>query len=179
MSSASAAFDLAGRTRAGRLSAALALLLLGPAVAGCQIRPLYAEGPGRGASAQLAVLALDAPDNRVEQVFRNAFLAGRGSEPDNPGLRMGYDIALNVQQVGIQQVSGTPTFYTLGAVLTYAIRDEGGRAVIEGRETASASFSRSTQSFANIRAERDAEDRVARALAGQVEDRIAAFLAGR
>lgn len=158
--------------------AAIGLFLM-LATAGCQVRPLYAEGGGAGASTRLAALALDGPDNRVEQTFRNAFFAGRGGEPARPSLRMGYDIALNVQQVGIQQVSGTPTFYTLGAVLSYAIRDDAGKPVFQGRETASASFSRSTQSFANIRAERDAEDRVARALAGQVEARIAAFLAGR
>lgn len=168
------------RGNAGLVSALAAMAtLLAIATAGCQVRPLYGEGRSGGASAQLAALALDGPGNRVEQVFRNEFVSGRGGEPARPALRMGYDIALSVQQIGIQQVSGTPTFYTLSAELTYAIRDDAGTTKLKGRERASASFSRSTQSFANIRAERDAEDRVAKALASQVEARIAAFLAGR
>ena len=49
--------------------------------------------------------------------------------------------------------------------------------VVKGTTFARASYAASLQRFANIRAQRDAEDRAAKVLAEQIRTRIAGYLA--
>ena len=62
--------------------------------------------------------------------------------------------------------------YTLNKV-------EGGAQVLTGVATANASYDRSQQRYNDMRAQRDAEIRLARALSSEISLRLAAELAGK
>ena len=163
---------------AGLLAAAFVLF-----AAGCQIRPVYAPGPS-GASPQSALpaIAVEAPATRIEQVFRNALLFGLrgGGDGAPPAYALGFRMLVVEQPLAIEPVTGTPAAYQILGSVAFIVRDSGTGAVLfEDRTTSVASFNRSSQNFANIRARRDAEDRLADSLARLVETRLAAFFATR
>lgn len=161
-----------------RVVALLAMALL---VGACQVRPLYGSAPdGEGARQALPAIAVDAPATRPEQVFRNALLFGLrgGGAGEAPRYGLNYRMVLVEQPLAVQQVTGTPTSYQVVGNVSIILQDTtSGAYLLTDRATAVASFNRSTQNFANIRARRDAEDRVAEALARLVETRLAAYFA--
>ena len=62
--------------------------------------------------------------------------------------------------------------------VTFRLVDQAsGEEVFKGNAFADASFDRSNQRFANVRAERDAENRAAAVITADIRTRIAAFLA--
>jgi LPS-assembly lipoprotein len=68
-------------------------------------------------------------------------------------------------------VQGTAE-YTLNKV-------DGGAEVLKGKAVAAAAYDRSQQRYNDLRAERDAEIRLARALSAEISLRIASELAGK
>ena len=61
---------------------------------------------------------------------------------------------------------------------TYVLSDRAtDKTLTTGRSFASASYDFSTQRFANLRAKRDAEERVAKTVADDIQSRIAAYFA--
>jgi LPS-assembly lipoprotein len=75
---------------------------------------------------------------------------------------------------------GTASSIILGGTLTYTLTSLDGSTVItQGTATSTTSFDRFPQRFANIRASRDAEIRLAKTLAEQVRTRLSATLATR
>ena len=152
-------------------------------MAGCQVRPLYAlDASGVSASAQLPAIAVDEPVTRPEQVFRNTLIFGLrgGGEAASSLYRMNYRMTFDIQQLAIQLVTGTPTSYQLNGRIAYILEDAAtGEPLLIDEALATASYNRSSQNFANLRAERDAEDRVATTLASKVETRLATYFASR
>jgi len=161
--------------------ASLALFLAGVTLAaGCQVRPLYAPTPtGQTVQADLRTVEVEPPTTRAEQVFRNVLLFGIDDGVPAPiRYRLTYGMSLTSSSVGIETVTGVPTAYQITATLRYSLADEEtGKVVTDGTISTIASYDRSSQVFANIRAERDAEDRAATTLAGILKSRLAAFLA--
>ncbi|WP_224407967.1 LPS assembly lipoprotein LptE [Afifella sp. IM 167] len=161
--------------------ASLAFVLAGATLfAGCQIRPLYAPTPtGQSVQAELRAVDVEPPASRAEQVFRNVLLFGIDDAVPAPNrYRLTYAMSLSSGSVGIETVTGVPTAYQITATLSYRLTDiESSKTVTDGTIATVASYDRSSQVFANIRAERDAEDRAATTLAGILKSRLAAFLA--
>jgi LPS-assembly lipoprotein len=161
----------------------LALAALALALASCQVRPLYAPGPdGVSVARILPAIEVAEPETRPEQVFRNALLFRlRGAEGGAPPrYRLDYRMRLVERRVAIEQFTGTPAAYQVAGTLSYVFRDaSGGAVLVRDDATAFASYDRSTQEFANVRALRDAEQRVAESLAEIVAGRLAARLAAR
>ena len=65
------------------------------ALAGCQVKPLYSEGPQGKPAKALASIEISDADDRVEQEVRNALIfltSGGAGEPARPE----YKMALNV-----------------------------------------------------------------------------------
>jgi LPS-assembly lipoprotein len=154
------------------------------ALASCQVRPLYAPGPG-GTSVASVLPAIDVatPETRPEQVFRNALLfrlgAGEGDAAPSR-YRLDYRIGLVERRVAIEQFTGTPAAYQVEGRMSFVLREGAtGPIVLRDSVAAVASYDSSTQEFANVRALRDAEDRVAENLAEMVAARLAARLATR
>lgn len=156
------------------------LAIAAAVLAGCQVGPLYAQRTATGSSvaAALAQVDVEAPATRAEQVFRNELVFGLGDSAGGD-YSLAYELRLAAVPIAVQEFEGTPTYYTLRASLPFTLTDASGAVVLAGTEAADASFDRSSQVFANVRAERDAEDRVAAQLARQLRSRLSAALATR
>ena len=163
--------------------ACAALLLL--AVAGCTVRPLYGDvtastGTGRAASAQsLASVAIGPVEDRVGQEVRNhlIFLLGGGAgQPANPEYTLNLRASARKASAAAIQVGTTdlePTSAVVTVRASYTLVDAQGTVVSAGTRSAQAAYDVSRQSFAALRAERDAQNRAARELAEQLRAAIA------
>ncbi|WP_036260046.1 LPS assembly lipoprotein LptE [Methylocapsa aurea] len=167
------------RRRLGRALASLAACF---AVSGC-FQPLY--GPlsaGGDVAGELQAIAIDPIPERLGHYLVNELifdLNGTGSHVP-PRYRLTIRLRENVQTPLIDTVTGYPT---AGSVVVNAeyrlVPVGGGEAVAKGSAIVVASYDRTSQRFADIRAARDAEIRDAKTLAHQIRDRIAAALAAR
>lgn len=162
----------------GRLPvlAALGLTLL---VAGCTVQPLYspatstvAGGISSSVKSKLASIKVDDVDTIYGQAVRNRLifgLSGGAGEPAQPaynlalGLQMSNESAVEVD-VGDRN-TGRPSAGTVRLRSNYVLRDKDGKVVASGRLMVSASYDRPRQEFANLRAQRDAQQRAAEELA--------------
>jgi LPS-assembly lipoprotein len=150
-------------------------------VAGCQIRPLYAPtATEAGPQADLPAISVDAPVSREEQVFRNALLFGLtgGGAGESPRYSLIYRLTVREQEILVERDTGTPNAYQLTGGVSFMLKDLAtGTSLFGTNVTAIDSYTRSSQSFANIRARRDAEDRLAQTLADLARGRLAAYFA--
>ncbi len=169
---------------------AFAALAAAMALGGCQVRPLYAEttvgdsSVAGGSTVRQALREIDVaePRDRKEQAFRNALLfnlqGGGGAGEDR--YRLSYRLQMRELQIALEEISGTPTSYQIRGQVSYLLEDsETGDVLMTDRVTAIASYDRSSQNFANVRAKVDGENRVGNELARLVEIRIASYFAAR
>lgn len=193
MSSASAdlsaspgsAFSRGGRHVAA-LRALLVLLLASAATAGCQVRPLYLNAATGGALSpvpDLRSVVIDPPRNRVEQALTNelAFLfRGDGSRPDQDLYRLRLITSTATDSLAVELEEDLPSAVLLTLNVTFILSEIGTeRTLLTGSAVQTASYDFSSQRFTNVRAERDAGSRAARAMAEQLSARIAAYFAAR
>lgn len=164
-----------------RTLAAVALLALLTALAGCQVRPLYGTTSGEaGPQADMPAIAIQEPRSRVEQVYRNALIFALRGGADESVARYGliYRTTINVQGLAVERGAGTPNIYQLTGGASFLLKDAAtGTSIFGANITAIDSYARSSQNFANLRAERDAEDRLAKTLAELTRARLAAYFA--
>ena len=171
------------RTRFAALMALGALL----ALSGCQVRPLYATGPaGAGASAISQSISVNEVTSRYAQEVRNHLifaLNGGAGEPANAAYKLELGVTKRLTKVAVISPRTGEIRGTAGSVLlasNYTVSDAvTGSQVARGSREISASFNSPRQEFAQLRAERDAEDRAARELAEALKLAIAADLANR
>lgn len=175
-----------------RLIAAFSLSLGLCAAAGCTVRPLYGDnalGSGRLAGAenseslrnQLALIAIDMPNDRFSQIVRNRLiylLAGGAGEPASPRYHLALNAGYNVQQAVQVNVGdgtereGRASSGTVIASADYVLRRpdaKGQDAVVQRRKrSVTSSFDRPRQEYANLQAEEDAKKRAAEELAESI-----------
>lgn len=163
------------------------------ALGGCQVRPLYGSldsAPGvPGVADDLAAIDIGEVTSgstldlaRVGQVLRNELVFGfrRGREAAPARYRLKIIINRPLSEVGVERLADVPSAYTVTVNASYVLSEiEGDRTLTTGRAFGSASFDFSSQRFANLRAERDAENRAAKAVAADIQMRIAGFFAAR
>jgi LPS-assembly lipoprotein len=168
--------------RLGRLGLALGLALL----AGACFRPLYADVPSpTGAAplkAQLATIEVKPASNRVDQQVRNNLIfsfTGGGAAPV-PVYSLTITTTDNLQSAVVDPFTSRPTTETYALDASFTLTEIGSKdsdAVFTGQAFGRASYDRSRQRFASLRARRDAEDRAAKVVAEQIATQIAAHLA--
>lgn len=148
-------------------------------------KPLY--GPtASGESLQTVLAAIDVPevkwpDNqammghylRSELVY---LLNGSGSDlPKRYVLKLALARSLSTPIVDTETARASSAI--VGGTLTYTLTSLDGNTVYtQGTATSSTSYDRYQQRFATVRAQRDAEVRLAKVLAEQVKTRLAATL---
>lgn len=171
-------FDHRGRTP--RICAvAIAVMLL----AGC-IRPLYGPAASGGGSVQdiLASTSIDPIPDRIGHFLREDLrfeLDGSGM-PVSPRYRLSIAVFNRVQTPIVDTVTGRADAATLVAEATFSMRRIADESIIvSGKAVGSASYDRTQQRFANVRAARDAEIRIAKLLAEQIRTRLAAAVVSR
>ena len=159
-------------------------LLLAAAVGGCQVRPLYAEGPSAAAGgpvvAALGRIAVETQRDRLGQELMNqlVFAFRGGAALTDPAYRLDLVVTSRKAELSVQVREEVPTANLVTVTTTYTLTEiASGRVVTNGTIYTSASYDFSSQRFANLRAERDAENRAARVAAEDIRTRIAAVFA--
>ncbi|WP_310621940.1 LPS assembly lipoprotein LptE [Flexibacterium corallicola] len=186
------------------LSASACRALLGSAVilagtlalSGCQVRPLYGTSPNilnsNGSETTLVQDELAAIDvkvsligsnnssQRVDQYMSNElqYLFRRGGS----GLAQKYDLEVLIDtvqtEVGVEELSDVPSAYNITLSASFVLSDASSeKTLYVGRSFGSASYDFSNQRFANLRAERDAENRATKIVASDIQARIAGYFA--
>ncbi|WP_026608447.1 LPS assembly lipoprotein LptE [Methylocapsa acidiphila] len=171
--------DLFARARKGGRLAAPFLAL---ALAGC-FQPLYGPLSASGdVAGEMQAIAIDPVPDRLGHYLVNELifaLNGTGSHV-TPRYRLMIGVRENAQTPLIDTVTGYPSAATVVVTAEYKlIPVQGGDPILKGSATTFATYDRTSQRFANIRASRDAEIRDAKTLADQIRTQIAAALAAR
>ncbi len=142
-------------------------------------RPMYGTtSMGSNASLELASIEIDTIPGRVGQRVRNEliFLFTGGRRAVEPDYRL--EIVLRSSVLGVlykKTDDAAGKIYSIDA--TYTLWDRTGKTVLtKGQSHARAGFDKLTSTYANVRAERDAENRAARDIARDLNTRIAAYI---
>ena len=166
------AADFRRRLAAGTGLAAMLLL------SGC-IQPLYGTLNGQ-LREELQAIAVDPIPDRLGHYLGNELIFafnGTGSEVV-PKYRLLVTLAEHVQTPLVDTFAGRASAATVTVDANFQLLPvNGGAAIIAGTAISAASYDRSAQRFANVRAARDAEIRNAKTLADQIRTRVSAALA--
>jgi LPS-assembly lipoprotein len=171
------------RTSRARGTAILLALAIAGVVAGCQVRPLYAvraDGAGGDVVPQMRRIAVETQRDRVAQEIMNQliFSLRGGAALVDPAYTLRLIVATRKSELAIQVREEVPTANLITVTTTYSLTENAtGRVLASETIYTTASYDFSSQRFANLRAERDAENRAARAAADDIRMRIAAMFA--
>ncbi|MGE7370526.1 LPS assembly lipoprotein LptE [Neorhizobium sp. NPDC001467] len=163
--------------RVGRIASVAALV----ALAGCQVKPLYAvSAPGTGTGQQLAAIEFSPAEDRIGQAVRNELIfltAGGAGESKTPAYRLTMSVSSFRQNVLDEQVTFNliPGRVTVIGSYTFT-RISDGKVLKTAQRRATALLDVSAQEFAEMRAYRDAENRAAKQLAEFIRGDIATTL---
>lgn len=171
---------------AGRGVARLAAVTLIAAGLSACLRPLH--GPtASGAPLQDVLAAIEvepiaarAGQERLSHYLRSELVFDLDGSGQRRPKRYKLVVAAGerVSAPIVDTVTGRAQAATLVADATYTLTSlDGGRVIASGRATATASYDRTIQRFANVRASRDAEIRAAKLLSEQIRTRLSAALA--
>lgn len=169
-------------TNVGRVAlhagAFLALLLL----TGCGFRPLYGERAlTPEVSTEMALIDIRAIDSRVGLTLRNELLdllTPLGT-PARPRYVLAVDLVATRQGLALER-DATVTRFNLTLNAEYRLLDAATRQELNaGTARSTAAFNVVRADFANVIADRDAEDRAARVVAEEIVTRLSVFFARR
>ncbi|MEP9374866.1 LPS assembly lipoprotein LptE [Mesorhizobium sp. KR1-2] len=147
------------------------------AISACTVRPLYSDAPvvsgvAAGTVAPgLNTVAIKPVQTRYAQQVRNHLifgLNGGAGQPPTPlyGLTLDVTERKTASAVVQRATEDEPTAATMTLTSNYTLVEiASGKVVGAGKRSIAASFDVPRQSFAALRAERNAEDRAARELA--------------
>lgn len=152
---------------------ALAVLLLtAPAIAACGFTPLYAERGSASVAADLSSLDVRAPDTRLgrELKFNLLDLLSRaGNPPSNPAYVVELAPTVYDEDLAIER-NAEVTRRNLVMVVPFRLVDTAtDKVVMRSTARSRSSYNRVDSEFANIVAARDAESRIARAIADDIK----------
>lgn len=165
--------------KAQRYAQVLALGMLA-VLGGCQVKPLYSDGPQGKPAAALASIEISDADDRVEQEVRNALIfltSGGAGEPKNPQYKLALNVTSQVTGVLYEQESDTAGAGRIVVKADYNLtRADTGETVRSGNRSAVALVDFPDQEFAKVRATRDGEKRASKELAEIIRADLAAAL---
>jgi LPS-assembly lipoprotein len=162
-------------------------------VSGCQVRPLYGTSTGdftdtpSPVSAELAAIDLDSISSQYSnddaaRVLYNelTFKFERGAGTPAKKYRLKVLMDVNNAAVAVERFADVPSAYTTTMNSTFVLSDiETDETLMTGRSFKSASYDFSDQRFANTRAYRDAQERVAKSVADDIAARVAGYFASQ
>lgn len=166
---------------AGRAAGAIAAGLSIAVLAGCQVSPLYADSAeGLRGNALIRAVAVDPADNRLEQQVRNELiflLNGGAPETTTPRYRVDLTVLTTTQGILRDPSDSSPTGQTIVFTAQYRLLDAATEREIAARtQMVSTRYDSFEQQFADIRAQRDAENRAARELAERIRGELTLIL---
>ena len=158
-----------------------AVLLAALSAGGC-FQPLYGEAAHPGLTDNLRAIAVDPIKDRIGHYLGNDLildLNGTGSAPA-PKYRLTVTTTLTSQTPTVSSQIQVANAATVTGAANYTLTPVGGGDVIvTDRATAVAVYDRTEERFANLRAQRDVEIKLAKLLADEIELRLAARLTVR
>lgn len=159
-------------------------------LAGCTFRPMYADvtpegavigGDNHGIGGQLPRIDIPVLGEREGIELRNKLifvLGGSGREAQSPAYRLNITLSKNDTPLAIQAVSGRPTASTVQITANYTLVEIAtGKQLFKSTAIARASYDKTVQRFANIRAEIDAENRAIDELSQFIRNGLAGYFA--
>jgi len=117
-----------------------------------------------------------ASDGMIHALRSDLIFALDGERQDRPEPRYSLSVSTSVSATTpiVSTVTGRAASSTLQATASWRIEDiEEERVVLSGQQQGAASYDRTDQRFASVRARRDAEQRLARQLSDAIATRIA------
>src|SRR5215207_1664559 len=126
----------------------------------------------------LAAVALAA--GAVSACFRPLYGPTATGEPPPKRYKLALAVSESASSPIVDTATGRAVSSTLNADVTYTLTNfTGTETIAKGTASASASYERSAQRFADVRAARDAEIRAAKLLADQIKTRVALALVSK
>jgi LPS-assembly lipoprotein len=163
------------------LSGALALSLA--ASASSCLQPLYGEASHPGLVEDLRAIEVAPISNRVGHYLADDLLTdlnGTGQIASSPKYRLTVTVSLGTQTPTVNSEINAASSATVTGEATYILtKVDGGAQVLTGTAQAAAAYDRTLQRYSDMRAARDAEIRIARALSSEISTRLASALAAR
>jgi LPS-assembly lipoprotein len=160
---------------------AVATLALALGLAGC-FQPLYSEAAHPGLAEDVRAIQVAPIKDRIGHYladYLTSDLNGTGETPP-PKYRLTVKVSIGTQTTTVNSLTNVATSATLTGQAEYILNKvDGGEKVLEGKAVAAAAYDRSQQRYNDLRAARDAEIRLARALSAEISLRVAAELAGK
>lgn len=172
--------DIKDVPRGRRVIGLAGLALLAVLASACTVRPVYMQTPpGSPAMADLSAISVnDAIDRVGQEVRNNLVFAFTGGKPPAPPR---YDLAIFVStseaRLGFEKDETAPAYQVTVSVRFELKEIASNRVILRSTSTGVASYDRSNQNFANVRARIDAENRAAQAVADQLQLRLSIALA--
>jgi LPS-assembly lipoprotein len=163
-------FNVASLRAAGRLLVCAGTIGL----AACTVEPLAGNRVSLGNGSTIALsqaVSVDPVSTRVEQQLRNELLFAMhgGNPPVSAPYRVRINATATDNVVAIRGSTLAPTAANVTLNSSYQLIEvASGRVVDSGSNTALAAYDRTSQSFANDRARRDAENRAAKEAARRI-----------
>ncbi len=157
-------------------------------VAACQVRPVYAPAGSLAAGdrpamvTELASIAIEAQTDRVPQALMNEliFQLRGGGALVAPKYRLHLILTTRVSDLAIRAREDIPVAKLVSLTTTYTLTEIAtGRVVTSDNVYTTSSFDVSSQRYANVRAQQEAEDRAARAAAADIRLRLSSALIGK
>src|SRR5271166_6708066 len=163
------------------LVGAVALSLAG-GLSGC-FQPLYSEAAHPDLVEDLRAIDVAPISNRIGHYLGEDLIAdlnGTGQTASPPKYRLTVTVSTGTQTPTVNSEINVASSATVTGEATYTLtKVEGGAEVLKGNAMAAAAYDRSTQQYADMRAARDAEIRLARALSSEISLRLASALAAK
>lgn len=155
-----------------------AALVMTLALGGC-FQPLYSESAHPGLVDNLKAVEVAPIKDRVGHYLGDDLISklnGTGETP-SPKYRLVVTMSVSATTPTIEsQINAADAATVTGRAAIKLTKIEGGAVIYSGEAISAAVYDRTLDSFANLRAARDAEIRIARALADEIELRVAAAL---
>jgi len=168
-------------SRSALLAGLLAIAAAG--MSGCTVQPLNSvESSGSVAPSELSGVDISEVNTRIGQQVRNHLIFGLngGGHPTGATHSLKLRVTTSTTDIAIVTTTTSPTASQVTVTTNYTLSENSSKETIAtGVRQAIASFDRTNQSFANQRAQRDAENRAAKEVAEQLRLVIAATIAGR
>jgi LPS-assembly lipoprotein len=159
-------------------AAALALAL---GLAGC-FQPLYSDAAHPGLVDDVRAIEVAPIKDRIGHYLADDLtsdLNGTGQTPP-PKYRLTVKVDTGTVTPTVNSLINVATSATVQGTAEYTLNKvDGGAEVLSGKAVAAAAYDRSQQRYNDLRAARDAEIRLARALSAEISVRVAASLAGK
>jgi LPS-assembly lipoprotein len=161
-----------------RGAAAMGLSLL---LAGC-FQPLYSEAAHPGLVADLQAIEVAPIKDRIGHYLNDDLISNLNGTGSTPAAKYRLTVTLTqkTQTPTVEsQINAADAATVIGSAKFSLTKIDGGAVVFEGQATTAAVYDRTLQGFANLRAERDAEIRIARSLADEIALRVASALSAK